>query len=383
MAQNNTAYRNVVVSLVRFAGLALGLGAALTFPAKAQMASVPAAASVGASSASSVAPAWIAIPRAAGRLTARDIGVVINTADPYSVEVGEFYIAARGLKPAQVLSIEVPVKHTLEAHEFERLAQSIRTRFGADIQALALAWRQPYRVSCNSITAALTMGFDPALCAQTCAPSRRSAYFNSPSARPFSDHGMRPSMLLAANDVAGAKAMIERGVAARHSLGLRGAPPAHVYFVTTSDRARSVRSANFPPAGPLPRVGIVVHTPVADAIENVDRVLLYQTGLAQVPKLDSIRWVPGALADHLTSYGGYLDGLDGQMTALEWIASGATASYGTVTEPCSHWQKFPQPQVLLQNYLGGATAIEAYWRSVAWPQQGLFIGEPLAAPFSR
>ncbi|HEU4845882.1 MAG TPA: TIGR03790 family protein, partial [Burkholderiaceae bacterium] len=31
----------------------------------------------------------------------------------------------------------------------------------------------------------------------------------------------------------------------------------------------------------------------------------------------------------------------------------------------------------------GATAIEAYWRSVAWPAQGLFIGEPLAAPYRQ
>ena len=33
--------------------------------------------------------------------------------------------------------------------------------------------------------------------------------------------------------------------------------------------------------------------------------------------------------------------------------------------------------------LHGETLIESYWKSVAWPQQGLFIGEPLAAPFAR
>jgi hypothetical protein len=31
----------------------------------------------------------------------------------------------------------------------------------------------------------------------------------------------------------------------------------------------------------------------------------------------------------------------------------------------------------------GASALEAYWKSVAWPQQAVFVGEPLAAPFSR
>jgi hypothetical protein len=31
----------------------------------------------------------------------------------------------------------------------------------------------------------------------------------------------------------------------------------------------------------------------------------------------------------------------------------------------------------------GNSAIEAYWKSVAWPTQGLFIGEPLAAPYRK
>jgi len=183
--------------------------------------------------------------------------------------------------------------------------------------------------------------------------------------------------------VAAAQALIRRGVAADGSLGLRGGAPVHAYFVTTNDAARSVRSRLFPPPGLLRGAGVDVHVEATQAIENAQRVLLYQTGLARVEKLSTLTWVPGALADHLTSYGGQLNGDSGQMPALEWIASGATASYGTVSEPCSHPQKFPHPQLLLLHYLQGASAIEAYWKSVAWPQQGLFIGEPLAAPFAR
>ena len=92
-------------------------------------------------------------------------------------------------------------------------------------------------------------------------------------------------------------------------------------------------------------------------------------------------WVPGGLGDHLTSVGGALNGGHDQATALDWIAAGATASHGAVTEPCNHLQKFPHPQLLLLHYLQGSSAIEAYWKSVAWPQQALFVGEPLAAPF--
>jgi len=326
---------------------------------------------------------WLNVPRTLGRLSAADIGLVINTSDPYSVEVGEFYIAARKLKPKQVLRVELPVKAVLTPEEFGSLALKVEAYFGNAAQAVALAWTQPYAVNCNSITAALTMGYDGALCEQTCAPSRPSLYFNSVSVKPQADMKMRLSMLLAARDVAAAKAMIERGVASDHSLGLRGAPPAHAHYVITNDKIRSVRAPLFPPPGLLRRFGVEVHVVETQALDTAQRVLLYQTGLTHVAKLDTVRWVAGAVADHLTSTGGVFDGTGGQMTSLAWISSGATASYGSVSEPCSHVQKFPHPQVLLLHYMQGASVIEAYWKSVAWPQQGVFIGEPLAAPFSR
>jgi uncharacterized protein (TIGR03790 family) len=78
-----------------------------------------------------------------------------------------------------------------------------------------------------------------------------------------------------------------------------------------------------------------------------------------------------------------LDKPNSQMTVMSWIQAGATASHGTVSEPCAHVQKFPHPQLLLLFYAQGATAMEAYWKSVAWPRQSLFVGEPLAAPFAR
>lgn len=327
-------------------------------------------------------PAWMTVPRVAGRLTARDIGLVVNTADPYSVEVGEFYAAARHLSPLQILRVELPLRQVLTPEEFRRLAADIDGHFGPSTQALALAWTQPYAVGCNSITGALALGYDATLCANGCAPSRLSRYFNSPTDQPFTTLGLRPSMLLASRNVEQAKLLIRRGVASDHTLGLRDAPPANVWFVSTSDGVRSVRARLFPPAGPVPSVGLDVHVIAADNIGTAERVLLYITGMARIGGLERIRWLPGALADHLTSFGGVLEGMGDQMSVLDWLASGATASYGTVSEPCSHLQKFPHPQALLLHYAQGSTAIEAYWKSVAWPQQGVFVGEPLAAPFA-
>jgi uncharacterized protein (TIGR03790 family) len=321
----------------------------------------------------------------ANALSSRDIGLVINTADPYSVEVGEFYIQARKLSPDQVLRVELPVKASLTPEEFEHLKAEIDGRFNGSTQALALAWKLPYAVACNSITAAVTMGYDPAPCAETrtCFTTKPSSYFDSRTLKPYSSFGMRLSMLLAAPDVAGAKAMIERGVASDRSLLRRGAPSTNAYFVVTKDRDRNSRAPLFPPSGPIQGTGVVIHTERTQAIEGVEHLVLYETGAIHVDKLDTLKWMPGALADHLTSFGGQLDGKSGQMSILDWIASGATASYGTVSEPCAFQQKFPHPKVLLLSYVLGSTAIEAYWRSVAWPQQGLFIGEPLASPFAR
>jgi uncharacterized protein (TIGR03790 family) len=299
------------------------------------------------------------------------------------VQVGEYYIRARGIPPDQVLRLSLPIKPALSVAEFRALSKQVDRFFADRVQGLALVWRQPFAVECNAITGALTTGYDPKLCRDTGAPSRTSSYVGSASSAPWTDHRMRLSMLLAAKDVAGARALIDRGVKSDGTLGLRGAPPVHVHYVHTSDEVRNQRQLLFPPVGPLPRYGLDVHVDKTEALRHADRVLIYLTGRTHVEGLETIDFVPGALGDHLTSFGGILDGSHGQMTALSWIQAGVTATYGTTSEPYSHLPKFPHPQLLLLFYVQGATALEAYWKSVAWPQQGLFVGEPLAAPFAR
>lgn len=323
------------------------------------------------------------MPRVFGRIGAPDLGVVINTDDPYSVQIGEVYAKARGIREDQILRVSLPIKSALSRDEFAEFSKKVDQFYGDRVQALALTWRMPYAVECNSITGALAMGFDPALCGNTCAVSRTSKYFASSSIRPYQDYKMRLAMMLAAPSVDSARALIDRGVKSDGTLGLKGGLPVNIHLVTTSDSVRSVRQNLFPPAGPVKSYGLNVYLDQTNALKNAPRVLIYLTGITQVEYLDTIDFVPGALADHLTSFGGVLDKPHGQMTVLSWIDAGATASYGTASEPCAHLQKFPHPQGLILFYTQGATAIETYWKSVAWPQQGLFVGEPLAAPFDR
>lgn len=330
-------------------------------------------------------PAWMPAVRPDGRLQAADIGLVINTADPYSVAVGEHYIRRRGLKPQQVLRVSLPTTAVVNRDVFDHLRGRIELRFQGRqpvVQALVLAWSFPYAVDCNSIGGALAMGFDAELCANSCQPSRPSRYFNASTSRPWSELGIRPVMHLAAPTVEEAKALIDRGALADGSLALRSRPPVTALLLETQDAPRNVRSVLYPPAGTLGDAGVNLRVEPSFVLPASRRLLMVATGAMRLDFGAPLDWVPGGVGDHLTSFGGALEPWHGQSTALEWIASGATGSHGAVSEPCNHLQKFPHPQVFLQQYLQGATLIEAYWKSVAWPQQSLFIGEPLAAPFA-
>lgn len=330
-----------------------------------------------------VCRAWgsqpVAIQISSYHLNASNLAVVVNDADPASLEVGEYYRRARGIPLRNMIHVRIDdPSRNLSPDAFASLKSAIDAQLLAPdlarvIQGMVLIWTTPYAVACNSITSALTMGFDQAQCRNSCAPGKPNPYFDSTSADPETDLGIRLTMLLPIESVTKAKALIDRGVASH-------AVPASAYLLSTSDAARNVRARYFPPSGAFPQRFLMIRTLHADAIENVDDVMFYSTGMKSVAKLDSIHFLPGALADHLTSFGGDLLGTE-QMSSLRWLDAGATASYGTVSEPCNYPQKFPQPGVLMKQYLSGATAMEAYWKSVAWPAQGLIIGEPLAAPY--
>lgn len=302
--------------------------------------------------------------------------MVINDDDAHSVEIGEYYRNARNIPVKNVVHVRIPNSpHNIPVAVFNLLKQQIEAHLDKNIQAIIMVWTAPYAVECNSITSAMTLGFDATQCRKTCAPGKPSPYFNSNSARPYTDFGIRISMLLPTDSVAQAKSLIGRGKLSGFSV-----PPASAYFLVTSDASRNTRAPYFPKSGSLPQFKLNIKTIKANSIEGENDIMFYLTGLSVVPGLDTLHFLPGALADHLTSSGGDLLG-QGQMSSLRWLEAGATASYGTVSEPCNYPQKFPNAMVLLKHYLSGESAIEAYWKSVAWPSQGVFIGEPLASPY--
>jgi uncharacterized protein (TIGR03790 family) len=227
-----------------------------------------------------------------------------------------------------------------------------------------------------SITTAFAFGFDKRFCSkQRCAPTRHSSYFNRPSATPYTDYGIRPAIAIAAENFKEARALIDRGVKSDQTR-----PSGTAYLVSTSDGARNVRSRGYSTIEKLMPGWINTRVVESDALKNTSDILFYFTGKVSVPYLDTLQFVPGAIADHLTSTGGKLTN-SRQMSALRWLEAGATGSYGTVVEPCNLTGKFPNPGVLIDLYSSGRTLLQAYWQSVQQPGEGVFIGEPLAAPF--
>ncbi len=310
---------------------------------------------------------------------AAELGLIVNTRDPVSRRIADYYIARRRIPAANVVHLSFePGKNIMPPAEFLQLKTTVDRQLPAGVQVLALAWTAPYRVGCMSLTTAFAAGFDAEFCTATCTATRASPYFNSNSRRPFDDFGWRPSMLLAGRDPAMVEALIDRGIDADNSH-----PAGTGYLVSTSDRARNVRARYFDGIKLLQSDRFRLLITQRNILQYRDDVMFYFTGLKQVEKLATNTFLPGAIADHLTSAGGQLLASGGQMSSLRWLEAGATGSYGAVTEPCNFVQKFPRPDIIIDRYLNGETLIEAYWKSVEWPGQGVFIGEPLATPFRQ
>lgn len=309
-------------------------------------------------------------------LGAADVAVIYLEHDADSRALAYHYAARRGIASTAVFAIDLPGDAAaVKAGVFTQVYDRLQRALPSQVQALVLTWGRPYRVDCMSVTSAFAFGFDRAHCARGCQPTAANPYYGARSQRPYDDFGLRPAMLLHAGDPAATRTLIERGVSSDG-----GHPGGTAYLVSTADRARDTRAPRFALAERLFSRRISVRRVLPGSSAPPADVMFYFTGAARVPGLSVFGFRPGAVADHLTSAGGVLDGAR-QMPATAWLEAGATGSYGTVVEPCNFPQKFPDPPVMMAQYLNGDTLMEAYWKSVRWPGQGLFLGEPLARPY--
>jgi uncharacterized protein (TIGR03790 family) len=336
-----------------------------------------------------------------GRLWAGGSGlnviVVVNQNSTNSVQLGNDYCEQRGVPPQNVFRMTGWTGGAVEwsQSDFETYLRdpllAMITNRGLTHQAafVLLSMDIPYTVlendSYNSTTSALFYGFKTNTPGQgTCSLPDASSNSYAFSELPFSE--ARPdtastnsflAMMLTTSNLADAELILSRGVASDSTF-----PTQSVHLAKTSDSARNVRYAEFDNAIFDSRI----HGDSCLVWTNTDstsftNLLGLSTGLYGFSLPDDA-FVPGAIGDNLTSYGGviFADSA-GQTTLLAFLKAGAAGSYGTVQEPCNWLQKFPDPLDYFYQRRGFCLA-EAYYQSVLNPFEGLLVGEPLSAPFA-
>jgi uncharacterized protein (TIGR03790 family) len=394
-----TRSRGSAIGRSRSTAVKLFVLACLPVPTVATAQMLPNTEAVSVLDANSAKVATLFVPRSS--IQNSEIAVLVNDNDPQSVEVANYYQRVRKIPDQNMIHLSFDQNkiypgftssNGIDPAEFAALKAQVDAAVSADIQAFVISWSRPFRIarlnyySTNySITSAFSFGIDSAyLTSNNCAATPLNRYYGSASTTPYTAFGIRPTMMLAGVSTASVKATIDKGVQAERSF-----PEGSGWFVRTTDSVRSaprlqdfqatVQSWNRPDAFAMRYFDHATNGGRSE-VKNANNILFYQTGAANVSGLNTNTYLPGALADHLTSAGGNLFGTE-QMSALRWLEAGATASYGTVTEPCAHAEKFPAASVLVKNYFLGNTTVEAYTKSVRQPSQGVFVGDPLARPF--
>jgi len=332
-----------------------------------------------------------------------NVVVVVNQNSTNSVQLGNYYCEKRCVPPQNLLRINWTGGNTTWAQsDFDTnllnpLVAMLSSRgLTNQVDYVVLSMDIPYQVTAadgiNSTTAALFYGFKTDDCSTNCPAGIPGCNLPDASSNAYaaSEGIFRQTppiaagsnswlvTMLTSSNLAQAQAIIDCSVASDGAF-----PTQTVWLAKTSDLARNVRYLEFDNAIFDARVAgnFSIARINLDSPYGLTNLLGYQTGLAGFNLLPNV-FVPGAMADSLTSYGGVILAPNGQTSLLAFMNAGACGSYGTVTEPCNYLQKFPSPQDYFYQARGFSLA-ECYYMSLVNPYQGLIVGEPLAAPFAR
>jgi uncharacterized protein (TIGR03790 family) len=318
--------------------------------------------------------------------------VIVNQASSNSCELANYYCQQRQVPPQNVLYINWTGGNTMWASNdlqttlVTPLLNMLASRqLTNQIDYVVLSMDIPFQTSdgsaVDSTTAALFYGLrlgngsDPWGTTNSYAASE--AVFN-PNATVGSPGYSFLTTMITGDSLAQAEQLVNQGVASDGTF-----PQQPVILAKSSDVSRNIRYVYFDNAifdVNILGVSSILRTNT-DSVSWLNPCLGYETGLADFSVAQGL-FVPGAIADSLTSYGGVIFGNNGQTSLLAFTTNGAAGSYGTVAEPEADTQKFPNPEVYFYQARGFSLA-ESYYQSVNIPYLGLMVAEPLAAPFAR
>jgi len=327
-----------------------------------------------------------------------NVAVVVNQNSSDSLQLGNYYCERRQVPPQNVLRINWSGGNTeWTLSDFNTvlfnplLAMLAGRQLTNQVDYLVLSMDIPYRVTSpgsyavNSTTAALFYGFKPDPNAP-CSLAAGSANLYAGSEGVFratppisaASNSFLVTMITSSN-LALAQQIVEQGVSSDGTC-----PTQTVYLVKSTDAARNVRYQTFDNAifDTRLRANYSLQRVNGFSINGYGYILGAQTGVQDFT-VAGVWFAPGAIVDNLTSYGGLILQWNGaQLDLLSLLGAGATASFGTVDEPCNYLEKFPSPLDYFYQARGFSLA-ECYYQSLTNPYQGLIVGEPLAAPFAR
>ena len=319
--------------------------------------------------------------------------VIVNQNSSNSCALANYYCEARQVPPQNVLYINWPGGNTLwTSNDFQTnlvipllgmlATRGLTNQIDYVVLSMDIPFQTSYGSTLDSTTAALFYGLrlgngttnDPFGITNSYAASEAVFRQAAPAGAP--GYSFLTTMITA-ESLTQAEQLVDQGVA---SDGTRPLQP--VILAKSSDLLRNIRYPFFDNA--IFNVNILGISSIfrtnSDAVSWAAGCLGFETGLAQF-NVPQNMFVPGAIADSLTSYGGIIFGPNSQTNLLAFINAGAAGSYGTVSEPSGDTRKFPNPLIYFYQARGFNLA-ESYYQSVTVPYLGLTVAEPLAAPFA-
>jgi len=321
-----------------------------------------------------------------------NVVVVINQASSNSSELGNYYCEKRQVPPENVLRINWPGPNTMwSSNDFQTLllnpllAILAQRQLSNQIDCVVLSMDIPFQTLNNDVvngtSSALFYGLKTEIGPAWGNIVNSYAYSERPfvEARPATAPGFSfLATLITSDSLAAAKKLVDQGVASDGTF-----PRQLVMLAKSTDPERNFRFHYFDNAifnSRLTGHGSIVRTNM-DSPYGVTNLMGFETGLAQF-SIAPNAFVPGAIADSLTSFGGIIFGPNDHTRLLAFINAGASGSYGTVTEPSAVAAKFPHPLVYFYQARGFNIA-EAYYQSLYEPYEGIVVAEPLASPYAK
>lgn len=350
----------------------------------------------------------VAFSSAASAGNPENVLVVVNANSATSRSIGEYYARRRSIPSANVCTIKAPPQETVSRDEYNR---SIATGVGSCLKAKRLVEQVLYIVTTQGVPLRVkgatgmdgdNASVDSELALLYSDLHGASRNLRGPAPNPFFRqrdaefrHPQFPIYLvtrLAAYDLSGVRAMIDRSLSARN----RGRFVLDLRSKRDESGDEWLRNA----AILLPAERVVLEQ-TDKVLYGEKQVIAYASWGSNDPNRKQrylgFEWLPGAIATEYVSTNGrtfakppngwnigtwkdrgsYFAASPQSMTA-DFIADGATGASGHVDEPYLRYT--PRPDYVLPAYYSGRNLAESFYLALpALSWQNIIVGDPLCS----